>query len=387
MKKVMNGLMAVLVLSALLAMMAYAIVNHQTENGYENRPAVVMPAFSFSAAQSGDFQDALESALHDQLPASQLLESVYQNSTNALVLKALFAQSAARPNAYYQFNDLLLFHGDIVYAPVYPAEKLGELSAKAANLNRLFAAHPELSFYVFYIEKDTDMDFETGTPTGFGQTALSMLWLPEAHMAVHEVGSFADFRQNFFRTDHHWNRFGSYAGYVHLLELLDKSEPLTPTGTRHLADNFCGAKAITSGASAYFSEPFDVFDFDFPDMEVTVNGKYGGYGRQGMEWDAEEFGTVSYGGYYGFDCGEVAFHTGNTGAGNILVLGESFDNAIVALLATHFENLYSVDLRAYEEDMGEPFRFSDYVAAHDIDTVLFIGNVDFFLSPVFDVEG
>ena len=96
---------------------------------------------------------------------------------------------------------------------------------------------------------------------------------------------------------------------------------------------------------------------------------------------------MSYGGYYGFDCGEAAFHTGHAGAGNILVLGESFDNAIVALLATHFENLYSVDLRAYEEDMGEPFRFSEYVEAHDIDTVLFIGNIDYYLLPSFNVEG
>ena len=388
MKKALNGLMAVCVIAALLCAAVIAVVKPETVNYYENRPAESFPAFSASDALSGDYQDALESALHDQIPTAQLLEEQYQNGMNALILKALFAQSETRSDAYYQFNNLMLFHGDIVYAPVDPAEKMGELSAKAKNLNLIFAEHPELSFYVFYIEKDTDMDFETNTPTGFGRTALSMLWLPDDHKAVHEVKSFEDFRENFFRTDHHWNRFGSYAGYLHLMKLLGKTDPITPRGTRRLTDDFCGAKAITSGAAAYFSEPFDVYVFDFPPMDITVNG-FGpaDYGRQSIEWDEEEFGPPAYGAYYGFDEGEVAFHTHNIGAGNLLVIGESFDNAILKLLASHFENLYSVDLRAYEEDMHTPFRFSEYVEAHDIDSVLFIGNIDFFQMDVFDVEG
>lgn len=387
MKKIMNGLMAVGFIAALLAAMAFAVLHPQTENLYENRPAVRLPAYSFSAAYSGVYQDTLESALHDQLPAAQVVEKTYQEHMNALILNALFAQSAENPNVYYQFNNLLLFHGDIVYPPANPQAYLGELSAKAENLNNLFTAHPELSFYVYYIEKDTDFNFQTGTPTGVSDTMMSMLWLPEDHKGIFRISGFDDFRNRFFRTDHHWNRIGSYDGYLQLLELLGKSDPLQPVGTKHLGDDFCGAKAIASGASSYFSEPFDAYEFNFPAMDCSVNGKPGGYGRQDLKWDDEEFGTVSYGGYYGFDCGEAAFHTGNVGAGNILVLGESFDNAIVALLATHFENLYSVDLRAYEEDMGEPFRFSEYVETHDIDTVLFIGNIDYFLLPSFNVEG
>ena len=388
MRKVLNGLMAVGVIAVLLAAMVISILLPKTENPYENRPAVKLPAFSLSSALSGAYQDALESALHDQLPASQVLEQLYQNGANRLILRALFAQSAENPNAYYQFNDLLLFRSDIVYAPVFARDKLGELSAKAEYMNRLFVTYPELSYYVFYIEKDTDFDFENGVPTGVSDEMLSRLWLPESHMAVERISSFADFRERFYRTDHHWNHVGSYAGYTHLLRLLGKTDPLKPVGTVRVGTAFRGAKALVSGAASFFSEPFDVYRFDFPRMDITINGfPSADYGRQSEAWDEEAFGPVAYGSYYGFDYGEVTFHTDQPGAGNILVLGESFDNAILKLLASHFENLYAVDLRAYKEDMGKPFRFSEYIAAHNIDTVLLIGNIDYFLLPSFNVGG
>ncbi|MBQ9044489.1 MAG: hypothetical protein IJ112_00920 [Oscillospiraceae bacterium] len=388
MKKILNGLFAAAVVAALLGAMVIAILTPRTRNGYENRPAVALPVFSAPDALSGAYQDTLESALHDQLPGAQRLEEYYQTGLSAVTLEVLMAESAARPDVYYQFNDLLLFHGDVVYAPVYPEAKLGEISRRAANLNGIISEHPELTFYVFYIEKDTDMDFETGARTGFSTELLSQLWLPDTQKAIFPVRSFEDFRQNFYRTDHHWNRFGSYAGYLQLLQLLGKSDPLRPTGTKHMEDDFCGAKAMSSGAGDYYHEPFDVYTFAFPSATVVVNGVGpADYGRQMIPWDKEEFGTVSYGGFYGFDFGEVAFHTENAGAGNLLVIGDSFDNAILKLLAGHFENLYAVDLRAYEEDTGAPFLFSEYVAAHEIDSVLFIGNIDYFLFDDFLVEG
>ena len=388
MKKALNGLMAVGVIAILLAAMVITILLPKTENPYENRPAVKLPAFSLPSALSGEYQDTLEQSLHDQLPASQVLEQVYQTGANSLILRALFAQSRENPNAYYQFNDLLLFHSDIVYAPVFPKDRLGELYAKADHLNRVFVAHPELSFYVFYIEKDTDFDFEAGAPTRMSDEMLSRLWLPENHMAVDRVKSFDDFRERFYKTDHHWNRIGSYDGYLQLLQLLGKTDPILPEGTERISEDFRGAKAVLSGAKAFFREPFDVFRFSFPSMEIEVNGyPSADYGRQGVEWDEKEFGEVAYGAYYGFDCGEVAFHTHKAGAGSILVIGDSFDNAILKLLASHFENLYAVDLRAYEEDIGRPFLFSEYVAAHQIDTVLLIGNFDYFLFPGFNMGG
>ena len=386
MKKALNGLLAAGVIAVLFAAMLLAIRNPKATNYYENRPAAALPVFSWDAALRGSFQNDLETALHDQLPAAQGLEKLYHETANALILRSTTAQTESRPDAYYGFRDLLLFHGDVVYEPVFPADRMDQITAQTDRLNALFDAHPELRFYVYYIEKDTDVVLPEDLPTGFSDAVLSGLKLPQTQKAVFPVRSYEDFHSQFFKTDHHWNCYGSYAGYLQVLSLLGKDSPIRPEGVELVADDFCGSKAISSGTSGLFSEPFYAQRYTFPAMTVTVNGQPEDYGLQGQPWDAEKNGEITYGGYYGYDCGEVIFRTENTGAGNLLVIGESFDNAILKLLASHFESLCAVDLRAYETDLGKPFRFSEYCAAHGIDTVLFIGNMDFFLMDIFCPE-
>lgn len=117
-----------------------------------------------------------------------------------------------------------------------------------------------------------------------------------------------------------------------------------------------------------------------------MNGIPGSYGNQ-EGFFAGTGDEPSYGGFYGWDAGEVTFSTGRADRENLLILGESYDNAVVRLLSTHFNRTYAVDLRYYEAYMGEPFSFSDYVEAHGITQVLLIGNIDYYLMDEFRLEG
>ena len=81
-------------------------------------------------------------------------------------------------------------------------------------------------------------------------------------------------------------------------------------------------------------------------MEIQVDRVESDYGMQD-ELLRGELGWVSYGGVYGGDNGEVIFDTGKDGD-NILIFGNSYDNAILKLLASHFSKTYSIDLRNYE---------------------------------------
>jgi len=119
-------------------------------------------------------------------------------------------------------------------------------------------------------------------------------------------------------------------------------------------------------------------------MTVTRNGEPAGdYGRQ----DAVPGElALSYGAFYGGDDGEIIFDTGRTDRGNLLVIGESYDNAILKLLASHFDRTYSVDLRYYRNYMGSDFSLGDYLRRNNITKVLLIGNVDYYISPDFALE-
>lgn len=70
----------------------------------------------------------------------------------------------------------------------------------------------------------------------------------------------------------------------------------------------------------------------------------------------------------------------------MLVIGESYDNAILKLLASHFNKTYSIDLRNYERTFGAKFQFSEYVKDSQIDKVLLIGNIDYFTMSEFMLE-
>ena len=139
-----------------------------------------------------------------------------------------------------------------------------------------------------------------------------------------------------------------------------------------------GSKAAACGADQ-LGEAMTVFRFGFPAMTVTLDGQPAAdYGNQG--------GPLSYSTIYGGDNGEVILDAGASGP-NLLILGESYDNAVLKLLASHYDTLYSVDLRYYAHTMGEPFDLSAYVQEHQITKVLLMGNIDFYIQDAFNLEG
>ena len=124
------------------------------------------------------------------------------------------------------------------------------------------------------------------------------------------------------------------------------------------------------------------------EMTICQNGeKTKDFGMQNEYFEKKaDLPPVTYGKFYGGDMGEIIFDTGNTEKDSILVLGESYDNAILKLLASHFDKTYSVDMRFYKAYMGNDFNISEFVKEHSIDTVLFIGNIDFFINEEFIPE-
>ena len=151
------------------------------------------------------------------------------------------------------------------------------------------------------------------------------------------------------------------------------------------ANPFSGTKANSAGTSI-LEEPFHAYRYGFPDMEVTLNGQT--VERYGVAFEGYYDPDVypGYTSYYGYDEGEIVFDTGRGGE-NLLVLGNSYDNAIVQLLASHFGRTHSVDLRYYETDMGNPFDLDAYLRENEIQKVLLIGDNSYFSGDLFMMGG
>lgn len=386
--KLVNSLFIAAIIVIFLVSLVRTVFFPKDINYYENRYSekIILPSVSNIVDMT--FQDSIENALADQIPKAQVMKKYYNITITETLRPMVRPILKLRENTYVNYMGLMLFNSDhIMYSCYNTDEKKVFFDAKAENYNSVISSHPELDFYAYYIEKDTDINFESGEKNGAGEYMLSLLHIPENNKAVFEINNYPEFREYFYRTDHHWNYKGSYKAYTELLTLLDiTTPPIEHVGEITLTDNFSGSKAASIG-SDMFGEDFTVYTFDYPEMSITINGEAAtDYGMQDDVFRGVLPENVSYGTYYGGDHGEIIFDSGNADRENILIIGESYDNALLKLLASHFDTTYSIDLRNYEHFMGKLFDLDEYISERDIDKVLFIGNIDFYILNDFMLE-
>ena len=373
-------LTAGLCLLFLLAGLVRALISPDTEIPYENRPANRFPAFSAGAFLEGDYQSEAESALADQIPEAIRMKKLYNIFDAGLALPVI--RELARDGSYVGFRDICFF-GDMLTVRPFPlSAKAVGLWQSARRINDWAAAAPEVDFYVYYIETPRDIDLETGEKTGLYDFFLGELALPETNIGRLRLDSFADYRRLFFKTDHHWNAEGAWKGYCDLCAMLG-TEPLPRLGSYSVPACYRGTRA--AGVEGVEAEDFAVVLYELPDMTRTVyTGEISSYGEQ-ARFVSGELAGVSYGAVFGGDYGELLFETGRPGK-NLLVLGDSYDNALLEPLAAGFSKCCSVDLRAFSAETGHAFNMADYIREHEIDCVLFIAGIDYFAGILAEGE-
>ena len=386
MKKILQytfifGILAVLLLSLMKTVFFPEEINH-----YENRYAEKMIAPNVQTVLNKEFQESVDAALSDQIFGAETIKRCYNAFTTNYLHTILDPIRKKYPNRYFAVDEKLLYGDYILYHPIALEEIKEELDNKIEGLNQSFANHPEIDFHTYYIEKDTDINFETNEQSGIYEYLKSRLHLPKDHIGVFEENSFESYSEQFYRTDHHWNAVGSYMAYCQILKQLKPEEqPIEPMEMVYVGE-MSGSKA--KGKLSGFSESFEAYRFDYPPMTIKINGEVvDDYGNQQTFLNHDTPDYLSYGTFYGGDPGEVIFDSGTHGRGSILVVGESHDNAILKLLASHYDTTYAVDLRNYEHYAGKAFSFAEHIEAHPIDTVLLIGSVSYYRMPEFLLEG
>lgn len=193
-----------------------------------------------------------------------------------------------------------------------------------------------------------------------------------------EINDLNDYEQYFFKTDHHWNSKGSYNAYKEILKMMQiDEEPLLPTYEIEIDYDYIGSKARESGLTNLSEKPI-VYTFDYPDVGARID--YEDAILSGYLDYAYEF-------FYGGNTNETVYDTNRPDKKNILVIGDSMDNAIIKLIASHFNKTYSVDMRYMNEEDYANFYMKTYLEKNDIDIVLVVGSQVIFTSEQYIVEG
>lgn len=352
----------------------------------ENRYAEKYKDINIHGFLTKSMQDNIEKVLSDQLIFSGKLRSINNLSKAKTALKYIGLFLNDDDLKYLNSNGVSFYGKDNLVYYFRDLDKMTDaLDQKVKNYNNLINQHKNIDFYLYYIEKDTDINFITNQKIGIYEYIKSKL--DTNNFAKFSIDNFEEFKNYFYETDHHWNYKGSYKGYKEVLKLLGvKDNPLV--GEEKCLDIYwSGSKASTSIYNKVLTENFCAYDFTFPKMNVFINGEKSNYGHQEEYIAGNYSNTISYGAFYGGDDGEIIFDTDNKQKGNILIIGESYDNAILKLLASHFNKTISIDLRNYKHYMNREFDFEEYIKKYKIDKVLLIGNVDFYTMEEFFIKG
>ena len=375
-------------LGALLFLLVNIAFNQEEINQYENRMAYKVPSFTVDGFLNHSYQDNIELAFSDQMPLSTTAKKTYNIANNLIIKKiseVLFKNKCT--DRYISISRDIKTYGcddNLVYpiSPVVNATDRYDIRIK--NINDLLSSNLS-DVYIYYIEKDTDINFETNESAGVYEYLKNNINTDK--MYKFQINNFNDFSNYFYKTDHHWNYKCSYAAYKQLVGILTSDKPIKYKNEKCIGGNFSGSKGVTVGSYFTYKEDFCVYEFDYPKYKIYVNGKDSKYGSEEVYLNSynETLPYDTYDRYYGWNSGEVIF-VNNNKSGNILILGESFDNPLLKLLASHFNKTYSIDLRYYEKDNGKKFDYSEYIEKNNIDKVLLIGNRDYFRGYTFNVE-
>ena len=260
-----------------------------------------------------------------------------------------------------------------------------ELIAKQANHYLTYARSfgiSDVSVYLINTSRSVDFDNLQDEPKIWPLLEEYYAGCRMGSLEIHSIEEYCDW---FYKTDHHWNYKGSYKAYTEIIPLvLGGDEPLMePAETVHFPFVFNGSynKLLGRGDS---DETFSVYRFEYPEMTIQVNLKRrASYGRAKVYFSGDAAADVSiftnhYGEFYGGDSGTVLFSTERPEKESILVISNSYSNAINMLIASHFNNTLVADLRLFDDETGVETSLEQLVKKYGITKILLLGDAGFF---------
>ena len=202
------------------------------------------------------------------------------------------------------------------------------------------------------------------------------------HLKIDSVETYCNW---FYQTDHHWNYKGSYEGYTEIIRmLLGEDEPLLePVETVSFPFVFNGSyyKRMNRNDG---HEGFTVYRFEYPEMTIMINeSRRKSYGKADLYFGGEIVSPMSltnhYAEFYGGDTAMVQFCTHREDRENILIISNSYSNAVDMLIASHFNITLVVDPREIKSIYGEGTTLGTLIRGYQFDKILLLGDSSFFM--------
>ena len=178
-----NAVMLCCAALVLLTGLGRTLLRPKDVNCYENRPANTVAPLTVPGWLDGSFQDAMEAALSDQVPLAQTMKKAYNDAQNGIRYDAMLRLSQVHPDLPVQYGSFYVYGGKYLTYPYRAPDVVdAALEARSENINQIIAAHPDVSFYIYMVEGDTNNYFPAGVNNGAFEYLSSRVNLPAAQM-------------------------------------------------------------------------------------------------------------------------------------------------------------------------------------------------------------
>ncbi|MDD2213467.1 MAG: DHHW family protein [Oscillospiraceae bacterium] len=273
----------------------------------------------------------------------------------------------------YQTDNGILISGNRAMEIFYSSETVDQAYAEVVNRLKAIAGQARLINMLVPISSAfyAPADYRSGS-SDQAQVIPQIYSLIDD--AVIKVDAYSALRQHvneyiYFRTDHHWTQLGAYYAY----QALARASGNTPADldacvSGQIEGTFLGTLYAWSGqVPALEAEP-DYVDYWYPDLSVQGYIYSDSSMTEGYSCELVKTDTSAANKYLAFiegDHGLSRFSSIQNGR-SLLVIKESYGNALVPFLTQNYEDVYVFDPRQMTLSLA------DFIADHQIDDILMI---------------
>ncbi len=339
----------------------HVVLPDRARSDVENRTLAQKPEFSWESLKDGSYTTAVEEYFADQFPMRDGWTG----------LKARAEQLIGKR----EFHDVFLC-GDTLISQVQTPD--AELVEKNLSYIRRLADKADVNVTLGLIPSAAEV-WKNKLPTGaesWDQAAFlekaAQLGLPlvDFHSALM---AHAD-EPIFYRTDHHWTSLGAFYGANALLKTLGREPlPVEAFAPETVSTDFNGTLYSQSGIHWL---PPDSMEFWVPEDGLAVTSWRSGAAEDAALYDRGYLTQKDkYSAFLGGNQPLCVIKNENiTDGGKILLIRDSYSDALAPFLAQSFSEVHLLDLRYYRAPAAQ------YAAENGIDEIVALYSIPNFIT-------
>ncbi len=329
----------------------------------ENRVLTTTIKWDKDMLKSGVLAERVENYVQDQFPLRDIFVNL--KSDTALLL------GRKENNGVYMGKDGYLFGKQSSQSDIFfdNLEAIKILSKRSNGNLTIFGVPASGLIYEDKLPNALDAKEQRETLEEFKKT-------------VQGIGSYIDLFDLFqshkeetiyFKTDHHWTPYGAYLAYEALMEELSLSKVMLEDLQMKTVNGFYGTYYSRFRGDFIKSEPFTYYRFDDGNLKIEYIGVENKKGNLFFEEYLEE--RDKYKMFLGGNDPLVTIKNDEAPhEEKVLILKDSYANAMTPYLVNTFQEVHLLDLRYYNLSL------KDYIEKEDFDRVILLYGMDSYLE-------